>query len=361
MSFQREREATTEQEPKPKVLVTFHGYSHEPLNLQAVSHVKEHLKSHLERPSGGITFFWEMASNSQEQAERTRKLVRERGVQSTIIFFNLLNRLGRTPTEMEVANQIEKINSSTLGQIIGKRLLSPRLLQDFFIGKELDILKRDYNFEFDCESHTKNVLNILARNGKQSEICTNNANKMWNEGNLDGAIEQLKMAYNFVHQITRSRDDELIQFLKRRIKTLKKEGGGLIFLLFGSAHEKVVSELQKKIDPKKLFLNSEIVKFIPLVDQLVLVFETPTDLMISRAYIIEYFFHYLESKIFNLGAEEVNVENIAYNYGNIQAGINQVVRTLSVEEIQRLCERKTDIVEFLRKHPLASPIKHLIS
>lgn len=63
----------TEDQPRRKVLVSFSGRLHSPLNVQGVNSSLSHLSAHLEQFSGQGILLLESANGTASQAEQVKK------------------------------------------------------------------------------------------------------------------------------------------------------------------------------------------------------------------------------------------------------------------------------------------------
>ena len=106
-----EQQGHKEQEPESKVLVTFYGYMHHHLNLEAVPYICDAFRTQLTETNGKKILFIEASDITRQGADRIRELIAEHGFARYLIAPLLKQKLQRWPTDSEVEDQIKTLMS----------------------------------------------------------------------------------------------------------------------------------------------------------------------------------------------------------------------------------------------------------
>lgn len=352
-----------EQESKPKVLATFYGYTHEDWNLQGIAGIRKSLAANLESSQGKNIIFFEFSSVNPVDADLIRKGVKQRGFLKFESYVHLKRRLGRDPTEVEIQKRIDQIASSDPQTIAEEGLIPGNAMQQYFLFQELDELKKQWSFEFETEYHPKLTTEKLTRLREDQDRQIILATEHWDEGKFDESLESYVKASQIISQRSDIREKEIVDYLKGKIKTLLKEpNGGSLFILFGATHSPIIEALRKKLGPKAPIKFNTLSSFSE---------DSPTkkiyeDLREGRTSPeVIYAQDLLNGMIIaNLVKHAIDTKSFS-QYANssetVAKTVEKVVTSLSLEEIRRICEEKLDVLEFLRNHSLAEPIKQFLT
>lgn len=358
--------ARKEQEPQPKVRVRFHGWRHHPLSIQAIQHVRSDISEYFEQSSGRNTIFLEAPTLTHAEAKRESKFMEQYGGAHSLIAGILRRESGRRPTHEEVFKRRAQIASSDLGTILREKLIPDRDIQRYYLQESLDELKQRYNFEIKVEGHSRGVVNKVKRLYEERSRFSHDAIHAWHEGGFSNAVENYKKFFILDARAIDLRDEETTNdFRKRKVRDLLRDKtGGSLFILYGLKHLPMISRLQGKVkDTSKVkFEGKNFGSDNSLIERIQSYIEkgeaVPDSLYAQEFFKSEILMHHaLQHGVFE---KKKDLVTFTKNYESIFAIADQVASSLSLAEIRYLCESKTDVVEFLRAHPLAEPLKQYI-
>lgn len=342
-----------EQEPKPKVLVTFHGYIHSQFNLQAVDHIGGALQDHLSKSGGKQIVFWELAGTSTRSSiNNMKKVIKRRGIHEAFLVAQMTRTLNITPSEREIREKLDEISTTDLPNIIQKRLLPLDSFQSYFLTQELERLRQQSDFSFEMEAHSYPTVQMTDKLRKASQEAELRSHEHWTAGNFNESLENQKIAEQLQSEISRLRDHAIVDELKKVIrKLLKGKEGGSLFLLLGASHLPLVDSLQKKLGPNvpiKFESKIEIPHYSPALLVSLMTQDATLEEIPEELWARELFEEMLLHKADYYPRDAQSLAQYMKSYESMFSTISAFSNLLSLEEIRKLCEEKVDLVEYFR-------------
>ena len=163
-----ERLSSAEQEPKPKVLVQFHGFDHYELNLQAIPDILTNFRRLIAQTRGRCVFFAESGDSSRSWGREMTKLAKKEGFDRQIVRVFMGRELGYWPSENQISGRIQTISDSDLPIIIRKKSIPLDYLQIYFLFHGLNMLREEFDFELEFETHSPPVRKTIERYGQSA-------------------------------------------------------------------------------------------------------------------------------------------------------------------------------------------------
>lgn len=80
----------------------------------------------------------------------------------------------------------------------------------------------------------------------------------------------------------------------------------------------------------------------------------------NNLYAQEFFQRLLLQSVFDRVLESGEIAEPAYGFEDISTELNTVATSVPLGEIEEICARKGDLVEFLSQHPLSNRVKSLL-
>lgn len=353
-----ERPTNHEQELKPKVLVTFHGVNHHFLNLEGIKHTKETLERHLLNSQGVATVVLEGGDVTQTLAERYKKDIKTfGGIGNLASALVLRGKNRREPSLTEAMAHKNTVAKTDLDTVINSGLIPFGALRIYYEWLALDHLSQDYNLEFDFETQPKKVQE------KDAEITTTYETiqqqtliEQWTNGDFSHVIENWKTYCQMDISLSQIREAGLAENLKSRIRKIAKlPEGGSVFLIFGATHSPMMETLERKIGPKepvKFVIDAQNNSSEIILPSILLSLRKSIDIPDER-YAQEVFYRQLFQTTYVHFERDSKISAFAYNFESIEKILNKLALQTSLEEIRRICEEKVDLLEYLKKSPLA--------
>lgn len=350
-----ERPTSNELEPKPKVLVTFHGINHHTLNFEGLRHTKESLERHLLQSRGTTTVFLEAAESSKSLADRFKKDINAFGgigTYGSAVVLSIRNR--REPTLAEALAHKNTITRTDLDTVINSGLIPIDALEDYYSRLALDELSQSHDLEFDHETHSKTVIDKGTQISRVSLDLRRQTSEQWNDGNFNHVTEIWKKYCQIDVLLSKTREAEMVEDLKFRIRKMAKHPeGGSLFLIFGWAHSPMMQALERKMGPKApvKFVTDTDYSDETIFSNIFSSLRNGVDVP-DESYAQEIFHKKLFESTFIYFIEYSKISAFAYNFETIERILNKLALQTSLEEIRRICEEKVDLLEYVKKSPV---------
>lgn len=350
-----------ETEKHPKVLVTFCGVSHHPLNLEIIPQVRDELLRHIDSNSGKTIVFLEHSSATQSFNEKVlRNIKYYGGIANLEIATNLIVRDSGVPSQSAIQAARDLINSGDVDSLIKSGVVPIDNLHGTYLKVVLDNISQNYDVNFMFETVSKGVsVGVLELTKAYEEVqahCTNN----WRNGSFDGIIEGWKQYCRMDQRVRMIRDRETVAFLKTMVKKMVKVDGGSIFMIFGAVHSSMVHDLQRKLGPKSqtefVVVDTSQERLLPKILRCL----DRNEIVLDELYAQEFFSRMAAQKLFDYMQGERKVGLFANNYELISTCVERVASCYSVDEIAQICERRVDLQSFVLEHPLADSLRNLL-
>lgn len=347
-----------EQEPKPKVFVTFYGYLHEPLNAQVGGQIGELLDRQLQETPGRNILFHENTGLSRSATSMVRDQVKRYG-----LLVSLVNGFSPPGTKIwDVERIIRETSQSDINTIIKNRLIPEDQIHGYFLQQELERLRQKWGLEVENESHSKPVHERIVRL-REGYSHGREATQSWADGNFREGLDAWKKYYQAIYQLMTVRDPEIVEDLKDLTKKLMREKeGGSIILLFGGSHSAIIDVLQRKLGPK-VPVKFEKVDLMPngaTDTRILLGLQSKTE--VDDLTYAQDFFVYCMNEFLRLHfLKKADLATFANNWQTINAGVVRVANSLAIEDIKYLVDSRGDFVGFLKNRPESNQISNFIS
>lgn len=341
-----------EKETPPKVLFTFHGYSHDDLNIQGVNHIRDSLTDHLGRPFGRKTIFLEFFDATPPIADRIRRATRDHGFVWVQVDALLASMYGRSPSERDTQKHTERLLSSDINETIYNGLLPRSEVQHFFINKVLDELREKYSLDLLYETHQPQALIQIRKLKERYDEFNARAFGDWEQGKFDQALQGIKISESTIQQLGLFRDNDVIPALKDKVKALAKQPeGGSIFALYGGSHDEIVDLLSRQM-PRDLKIIFEKKNFIPensqdRIPRTQFVQKKAPEIAYAQILLHEYLIHGLEMYFF----ERREIGTYALNWEDIERFSTDLATKFPMEDIKKICEDKVPAMDLVKANP----------
>lgn len=352
-----ENPTSNEQEPKPKVVVAFHGINHHFLNLEGIKHTKEALRRHLLQSRSVTTVLLE-GDLTQTLAERYKKEIKTFGGIGNFASAGILRMINRRePTPTEAIAHKNTVARTDLDSVINTGLIPIDSLRLYYAFLALDELSQGYNLELDFETQPKKVQDKVAQITTTYEtIQQQTLIEQWTNGDFSHAVENWKKYCQMDISVSQIREAELVEDLKSRIRKMAKlPGSGSVFLVFGATHSPMMEALERKIGPKapvKFVIDTHNNSSEIILPSILLSLRKGIDSPDER-YAQEVFYRQLFQATYTYFERDSKISAFAYNFEKIEMILNKLALQTSLEEIRRICEEKVDLLEYLKKSPVA--------
>lgn len=348
---------------RPTVLVTWLGWEHDELNLGRVDQLRDAFVSHLEQSSGKQSIFMESAGASYGISEGVKNDIRNYGGLTNFFIAGVLRkRYHQEPSMETILKSKNLLKDTSVEVIIDKQLLSPiQDVSEYCVYAEIDRLKEKYDFEIDLEAHPGPVAQELTRLDTLRKQHIFLIQHGWHNGLFDQALQAAQKADGILYrQENITREQSLVDELKKRVRKLQKDEGGSIFIPFGEMHYPVIPALQRKLGHS---LSIEFVIHQPehqsmatSVDHQAREREIIPDLVLGQLMLARQ----IRVKVLGyLRRKEVTLV-LANHYGLFNDVAETVAQSFPLAEIREMCEKKVDLVKMLQGHPLAASIRSYI-
>lgn len=349
---------------QPKVLVHFQGCWHVSLNIQGIEYIVGSLEGFLELPFSRKIVYFEDPLGTAKDSDRRRDHVRRNGFAYTEIESILADQTGHMPSPVEVHRRIEEISSRDLDTAIRQHLLPERDVREFFLGKELDRLREKHEYDVRYEAHSKRANESISLLSGQADDLLGQALDFWDQGNFLQALGCMKRAEDILEKrMPLYREGETIEDFRDLIrKFLKDPNGGAIFILYGIDHAPILDALRKRTNQRLPIQFEDVTEGTEYIASFQITLrlrrgENVSDQLYAQ-HMVEPLFSMAMDKYFR---ERGRLSVLANNWETIGGTIKKIVCGLSLEQIQQLCEQRTNLFEFIRDHPQAEAIREYLT
>jgi|GEM_PF-2954540 hypothetical protein len=347
----------------PTILVTWLGWNHGELNLDRISPFTTLFTDHLERSSGRKILILENFCGTYSEAEKLNDEVRKYGGLSNHTLAIFLAKKHQNPSVEAVLRFKDELEDTSIENAIDKGLLPDDDIAEYYLNKEIDRLQSKYGFEIEMESHPKPVAKEIEMLYGKVDKYRSLADQLWAEGKFDLSLQSVQKAERTEKQQANSvREHSFINKLKSDLRKLRKEGSGSIFVTLGAAHNLASSAIQNEVGSiasvRFTFHDLEQQPLKLIIGNLIGRGETVPDLLLARYMLWLQMFNEIEN---HLGHKKIK-SILANNYGLFRNASETAVQNLSLEEIRKICETKTDLLSIVQNNPvfLSNPILNSI-
>lgn len=321
-------------------MVEFFGFSHHPLNLDITPYLGQQFSEHLNNWGANTTLFFESAQGTPEDAEYERDVFRRYGYRARLV--------------AQITDQGDGFRPIGDGRIVNERiaeieaaldrgqwridLLPAEDLQTYLMYRDWDRLQAQYHFSFEREAHSPEVIKKIKALKLDNDRLVKLFEEAWKEGRYDDFKRLADSHYKLAAARDRYRNDEISEALKKKVnKLLASPEGGSIFVLMGRDHVTVLHPSRKKLKKGDVEFKESGGSY-----------ESINRLNPSQ--------RYLALRVMDaLGQEYIRQERIlelGYKYTVTQHRIEDLIAGVSDVEIRKLCESKTNLLEFIRQRGL---------
>lgn len=345
-------------------MVRFHGYNHTSFNLQALRHISDDLTNLLQSVPRKATVFLELGRDATPalDADFRWRMQTYGGLEYYPAVGVLKRQYDRFPTMDEVKRRKEAIEDSDLDSAIKRKLIPLDSLLYYFQYQELAKLSRDYEFDVVREVSTQATVRSVGQLVDTHEALQRKSLEEWQNGDPSHLVENWKRYTKMDLDVVFMRDRDIAETLKSRTRNLLKGEGGSIFILSGSAHEPLISMLQRKLGSnpamslQSSIFGSENDIYLKIISGLRNKQDVSDDL-----YAQEFFQRQLLQSILDRALESGGIAELAYGFEDISTELDTIATSVPLDEIEDICVRKEDLVDFLRHHPLSNRVRFLLS
>ena len=338
-----------------KVLVTFQGVNHHDLNLQGLQKVKEGIVGHLEASHGENTIILE-GGGSSTMVKRLKLAIKKYGFGEDYIISGILKRkngMRREPTFNEIDRLKNKMNNAqSIDEILRDNLIPRDTVRYYYLFRMLGELNKSYAFNVDFEEWPPQVAQKRKQLTESYTVLQKETFNQWLNGDFSHVVENWKIYCNQDIQQINVRDIEMVDNLKKRTRKLvdSKEGGS-IFVLFGTLHQDILDTLSRKFgkNPPIRFNKSVWGESNSIIVQILSTLKKGgkvEDVLYSQEFLSKMFFQ----KLFDHAHVKGRIFQLTHHFEDLDKEVNTLAREFSLEEIQRLCESKFDLVKFLKQN-----------
>ncbi len=224
--------------------VFFHGYVHIRENLQDNVIKMANLRRTFDGTTGTKIYFDEAADTGPADACQIKQRIDSYGFAVYAIAADLFTRTGRSPSPQEAVRISNDLAGASEDQIIAERLVAPRILTGYLLGRDLDRLREENYFDFDMECHDQTVVKNDDIFSKQAHAHRIRALDFWNQGDSRSAVLAYKEGSRLRIAAVKMRDEDTRKRLKGTVQKLaRKDPSGALFLNFGGAHVPLFNNL----------------------------------------------------------------------------------------------------------------------
>lgn len=349
------------------ISVEFHGINHNSLNLQAIPRIKDELTAQIEISSGKHIVLLEASGSTRSAAARLSKIDQELGFFRARVSTDFWHQTGRYPTSRELEDRIGQIHDLDLDTALKRGLIPRNIVHLTYLSKVWDGF-RDAGLVSVYESHPQAAVEQNKRLSEQGQQYALTALSDLGLGNFNSAIHRWQQTYTSLVQGAYFRergrggeDKGVINLARTQVKTLKRDGGGSLFILFGDDHSPMFDQIKRPfISDPNIGLSLE--RHTSLQNPHVVIFQLLRERQVVpvELYVQDLFLNGAVHRLEKLASERGQISVYAANCETIHDTFGLVVRGLSLEEMREICEERTDIYSVVKNHPLAESIRGLL-
>ncbi len=361
--IEQQSEAIKEQEPKPKVLVTFSGREHTVINLEDLINYRRDLLKHLQGSSRGQRIVLKEGSDMTSTSTQIfKKGDKQFGGYCNRMVAGILRRQFKVePNKDSVKKRRSQIESTDLYTAISTSLLPSDSVHTFYETRMLDEVKKEKDFKLEYEQHAENVSKTIVDIYNQFLQIQIRAINRWKRGDFREIIADWKNYYQLDLQGNRIREKDLNSYLEAKIKRLiSSPKGGSIFIPFGDNHYIMIKDLARRFhhDSSVIFNIERHSDKLGIYDRIIASqgVDAVDDVFFAQELLGRLLMQDVTDRLLNLGKASL----LANNYETIFSTMNQIAESFSLEEIKSICENKTNLLKLAQNHPLIGSLSDLI-
>lgn len=352
-----------EQDPNPKVLITFSGREHSSINIQDVTNYRTSLLKHLQGSSNEQRVVLVEGSDVNPQfAQKLKKRDKQfRGYCNRLVAGILSRQFQVEPNIDAVQERRKQIESTDLDTAISTDLLPLDTVRTFYETRMLDEVKREEDFKLEYERHTENISNkVVTITNRFLQIQAQALDK-WSKGDFKDIVSTWKQYYQLDFEGNRIREKDLSTYLEEKIKRLlKSPKRGSIFIPFGDNHYAMINDLARKFRnyPSVVFNVERHYSEVStrIYDGIITSQDVGVDdVLFAQELLGRLLMENVAHRLLDLKKASL----LANNFETIFSTMNQIAETFSLEEIKSICENKINLLKLVQNHPLTTTLADL--
>lgn len=342
--------------------VVFYGMIHSPFNLEGIKPAVGRFEQFLTSSSGRNVLYKESATFTPEVAEMSKHVIEHHGLVDPLLG-DILRAHRVTNINQETLDRLRQTINRAGTRAIEIGLVPPTMGQDFFLSYELEKLRSRFPFDVEFESHSENTVREISDRLAEVQSLEGENIDSWMRGRVDRIVENKKKVHQATLNIAEVRYKDIVKDLANITRSLAHDKqNSVLFVMFGGSHASMIETLQQTASTEEQVdyetINAGLSQSPEVVIQQALQArrEIPDDV---------YAQHFLETVL------SVTVQTHAMsrrrftayveNYETIAKTISAIATSLSLAEIEDIAKSRRDILDFLRAHPLNTPILPYIS
>ncbi len=365
MSMQ-ELQKRVDEEPRPKVQVSFSGRIHSPFNLQGAENSISHLATHFEQSTGRGILLLENAHGTPTMAETIRrKTSAYGGLANVIIATDLQETLKVVPSVETVNSRRARIDEAGFDSVVTHTLLPSIFFAEYYLFKGIDSLRQTYQFDIEHESLTASTVNRVKSLLSKEGLLSRQETEHFKHGEFDEAVDANKGKLETLKELGELRDAAIADSMRRRIsEMLRSSRGGSIAMLFGSTHSSITERVKGKLgDSSQVGFNVYLGPAENLIRQVVYGKTVNNEPVADIDHLHDIAINFVSDAIQRHAIDTGRIAEYARNYETLNLGvINSFVSNLSEDEMRGIL-RKDDkaMAEFVSKSSLSEQVKHILA
>lgn len=342
----------------PRIRIFFIGINHNPLNIGEPKRISSALSDNIRLSKGEHILFLESAEYTEEEAADVIGVINKYGFVRSTVGGIIERRVFRTVSINEVQALTNRLSRSGLNDIVEKSLIPWKELYHYYQDIELDRIRDNYKPTVMFETHSPEALEQTRKLFEQCQGLWDEAKDAW----LRGEYRKTQSLYRR-HEVLRDqhdviRNDEITSALETLMKGLVSRRGGTINIKMGAAHGVALLDNIRGFGDSHEGVsfddNMEDYKENPLIRvKLAIRQNRYVPLAIARAFLYDYTYRSIDGLAFRDPSVFIKV---ASNFDHIREVTTDLINSMSVDDLRRLCESLEDPLVFLKRQPEASGI-----
>lgn len=353
-----------EQTPAPHVWVAFYGYTHDRLNLEAPTKIGTFLRERMATTEGRRIVFIESPTSTPSSVKNYKKDIIEYGFANAVLYDALSTEFQfRDPTVEEVLERRKKIDDSNQDTVVRLGLVHQDFVHAYFLAKEIDLLRKPpFGLVTEFEFHPQADVTRLERLFNNALDYRDKAKLSFVEGSFDAMVKHHRRHFDLIGSYCATRERAITEtLLKPLIKSLlKSPQGGFIGLPYGRTHAPLMDDLARTFGrTPQVRLETVTVPKHPRYLQMVRDLKAKkgvSDLVLVQDHLEEL----LQQKVEEYASSSDQLSTYAQNFETIYGEVVDLVDSLDLENIRRICQEKLDLMQLLQIHPLAAKTRELL-